>query len=115
MAQCSGVLVDVLRRNGRHFRRAKRRFPHIPFRHRSFCRIQSLYDQLIEAVSCAGKGTVARNRTNCAIIDSWEKSHVQMRRYARLAMERELYRHATPCANVLEECSACTSASSSCS
>src|SRR4029434_4362365 len=37
-------------------------------------------------------GTVARKRTNCATIDSREKSRVQMRRYARLAMEGELYK-----------------------
>src|SRR6266568_5211278 len=38
------------------------------------------------------RGTVARKRTNCAIIVSGEKSRVQKRRYARFAMERELYR-----------------------
>src|SRR6266404_9049204 len=38
------------------------------------------------------RGTVARKRTSCAIIVSGEKSRVQKRRYARFAMERELYR-----------------------
>src|SRR6266566_5163767 len=38
------------------------------------------------------RGTVARKRTNCAIIVSGENSRVQKRRYARFAMERELYR-----------------------
>src|SRR5947208_5225412 len=38
------------------------------------------------------RGTVARKRTNCAIIVSGEKSRVQKRRYALFAMERELYR-----------------------
>src|SRR5437899_12843945 len=49
------------------------------------------------------RGTVARKRTNCAIIVSGEKSRVQKRRYARLAIERGLYRRLEQAANPQQE------------
>src|SRR5262245_21378058 len=45
------VLVDVLRRDRRHLRRAKRAFAEVPLRHGRFRCINGLHRQLIEAVA----------------------------------------------------------------